>query len=231
MNHRSIPHITCSSTNSTPPPSRRVNPFATCWTRPGALSYHFGAGQSAERLVSQLVSQEWRGAIVGPHGSGKSTLLESLKPALRTACFQVRSIALLDRQRRLPAEFWSSGTSRRTIIIIDGYEQLGWFERLKLNRFCHRANHGLLVTTHSPTRIPTLLRLAPDEHLVQLLVAKLATQVSTPITYSDVAASHACHGSNVREIFFDLYDRHEQMRRAERVPADIGGDRALSGVC
>jgi hypothetical protein len=40
--------------------------------------------------------------------------------------------------------------------------------------------------------------------------------VSTPITDSDVAASHACHGSNVRELLFDLYDRHEQLRRAER---------------
>ena len=30
------------------------------------------------------------------------------------------------------------------------------------------------------------------------------------VTRSDIVASHACHGSNVREIFFDLYDRHER---------------------
>jgi hypothetical protein len=45
--------------------------------------------------------------------------------------------------------------------------------------------------------------------------------VSTPITSKDIDlkdldASLACHGSNVREIFFDLYDRHERKRRAAR---------------
>jgi hypothetical protein len=45
--------------------------------------------------------------------------------------------------------------------------------------------------------------------------------MATPITPADVAASHACHGANVREIFFDLYDLHEKMRRAERTL--IGG--------
>jgi hypothetical protein len=44
-------------------------------------------------------------------------------------------------------------------------------------------------------------------------VADLCTEVSTPVTQNDVAASHACHGSNVREIFFELYDRHERGRR------------------
>jgi hypothetical protein len=44
--------------------------------------------------------------------------------------------------------------------------------------------------------------------------------VSTTITRADIAASHACHGSNVREILFDLYDRHEAGRRkSNSVPA------------
>jgi hypothetical protein len=102
---------------------------------------------------------------------------------------------------------------RRSLIVIDGYEQLGWLQRARLKRRCRRAGHGLLVTAHAPTNIPTLIRLAPDRRLVQQLVLDLTAQVSTPITPADVAASHACHGSNVREIFFDLYDRHEQRRR------------------
>jgi len=40
--------------------------------------------------------------------------------------------------------------------------------------------------------------------------------VSAEITAEDVAASHACHGSNVREIFFELYRRHERRRRTAR---------------
>jgi len=73
---------------------------------------------------------------------------------------------------------------------------------------------GLLVTSHSRTRLPTLIQLSPDQTLVQQLVADLCAKVSTTITTADIAASHACHGSNVREILFDLYDRHEQRRRA-----------------
>jgi hypothetical protein len=52
------------------PPSRHANPFATCWTRPGALPFRFTNRGTAEQLVAKLATQNWRGAIVGPHGSG-----------------------------------------------------------------------------------------------------------------------------------------------------------------
>jgi hypothetical protein len=58
--------------------------------------------------------------------------------------------------------------------------------------------------------------LAPNRSLIEQLVAQLSARTYTPIAAADVAASYACHGSNVREIFFDLYDRHERLRRAGR---------------
>jgi hypothetical protein len=197
------------------PPSRHNNPFATCWTRPGALAYRFSNGQTAGQLVEKLAAQKWQGAIVGPHGSGKSTLLQALVPALVAAGRHVHPITLRDADRRLPPRFLAFD-HRRALVIIDGYEQLAWFKRRRLKRGCGRRKLGLLVTAHEPTNIATLIRLAPDRQLVQQLVADLAAHVSTPITPADVAASHACHGSNVREIFFDLYDRHERLRRARR---------------
>jgi hypothetical protein len=197
-------------------PSRNDNPFATCWTRPGALEYQFADGQSAEQLVAKLAEQGWWGAIVGPHGGGKSTLLETLKPALHAAGMNVHAITLQNAQRTLPQKFLSSIREPESVVITDGYEQLNWFARLQLKRRCRRIGCGLVITTHSPTRIPTLLRVAPDIRLVQRLVADLAARVSIQITPADVNASHACHGSNVREIFFDLYDRHE-LRRRDRV--------------
>src|SRR5688572_16831093 len=90
------------------PPSRRDNPFATCWTTPGALAFRFDDRQDAERLVGKLASHNWWGAIEGPHGSGKSTLLESLKPALAAAGRHVIALALHDGQRRLPASLWTA---------------------------------------------------------------------------------------------------------------------------
>jgi energy-coupling factor transporter ATP-binding protein EcfA2 len=198
-------------------PSRRDNPFATCWTRPGAIPFHFTNGVSTEQLVAKLASHNWRGAIIGPHGSGKSTLIETLRPALASAGKQVAFVALRNRQRRLPQSLPATTALHHSnqVLIIDGYEQLGWLERLRTARYCRRNSSGLLVTAHSPTRLPTIIDLAPDQALVTKLVAELCSEVSTSLGEKDVAASHACHGSNVREIFFDLYDRHERFRRSD----------------
>jgi energy-coupling factor transporter ATP-binding protein EcfA2 len=164
--------------------------------------------------VSKLASQQWQGAIIGPHGSGKSTLVESLRPTIIAAGRSIQAISLRDGQRRLPRPiFETRATDANPLVIIDGYEQLGWPARLRLSLRCRSAGAGLLVTSHRPIRIPTLIQLSPDRQLVEHLVDDLCAEVSTTITRADIAASHACHGSNVREILFDLYDRHEAGRR------------------
>jgi energy-coupling factor transporter ATP-binding protein EcfA2 len=195
------------------PPSRRDNPFATCWTTVGALPFRFDDTHSAARLVAKLAAQRWRGAIVGPHGSGKSTLLEALKPAIIAAGRSIQAISLRDGQGWLPPRFCKTSARDANTVVVDGYEQLGWPARLHLWLRCRSLGAGLLVTSHTPLRIPTLIRLSPDRQLVEQLIADLCAGVSTTITRADIAASHACRGSNIREIFFDLYDRHEQRRR------------------
>jgi hypothetical protein len=99
------------------------------------------------------------------------------------------------------------------LLIIDGYEQLGRLARLQLKRQCCIAGIGLVVTAHRPTGLPTLIELAPDGRLIEQLVAQLCANVPSRVSLADIAASHACHGSNLREVFFDLYDRHERQRR------------------
>ena len=196
------------------PPSRSDNPFATCWTRPGALAFRFQDGQSLEQLVAKLAAQSWYGQIIGPHGSGKSTLLAALIPALAAAGRPARELELSRGSRRLPRNLPAPGDDE--IIVVDGFEQLSWLARLQLKRRCRRARAGLLVTTHIPTGLPTLIQLSPSRRLVEELVADLCVQVPSGITNEDIAASHASHGSNVREVFFDLYDRHEGLRRTTR---------------
>jgi hypothetical protein len=193
-----------------PYPSRRDNPFATCWTKPGALPFRFDASQNIDQLVATLAAQNWRGQIIGPHGSGKSTLLATLKPALSAAGCHVHKIGLHD-EMRLPLD---AARGQRAVLVVDGFEQFSWITRRQLIRRCRRAGAGLIVTSHSPIGLPTLARLAPNRNIIEQLVADLCAMVPSGITRAHVAASHACHGSNVREIFFDLYDRHERMRRA-----------------
>jgi len=192
-------------------PTRETNPFATCWTSPGAIPFRFSNDQQPEHLIAKLAAYNWRGAIVGPHGSGKTTLLESLRPALIDAGRNVHTIALHNGQRRLPP--LPANQASNFLLIIDGYEQLSRIERTRivLRSYLHHA--GLLVTSHARTCLPTLIELAPDRNLIEQLVADLCGKMSSTITPADVASSHACHGSNVREILFDLYDRHEKARR------------------
>jgi hypothetical protein len=203
------------------PPSRIANPFATCWTNPAAIPFHFPNDVTAQGLVNKLMAQQWRGAIVGPHGSGKSTLVEALKPSLRDVGRTIRTIALHDGQRRLPRDFIHTCTATPgSIAIVDGYEQLAWSARFNLARRLRAANAGLLITSHAPVRIPTLIQLTPTRALVEELVNELCHNRTTTITRADIAASHACHGSNVREILFDLYDLFESRRRSANLSSE-----------
>lgn len=200
-------------------PSRHSNPFATCWTRPGAIAFQFAPGESAARLVAKLAAANWYGEIVGPHGSGKSTLLATLTPQLVAAGRNVASICLHDGQRRLPQNFVrESLASSRPLLIIDGYEQLSWFARRVLLWRCRRASAGLVVTAHRSLGLPPFYQTQPNLRLAEQLVSTLTTHNPSPIAIADVAASHACHGSNLRELFFALYDRHEALRDVRRSP-------------
>ena len=200
-------------------PSRHSNPFATCWTRPGALQFRFPDGHSAEQLMERLKAQNWWGEILGPHGSGKSTLLAALIPRITASGRSVRAFALHAGERDLPDAFCPSdvgNSSNNGLVVIDGYEQLRWLQRVRLQRFCRRLRGGLLITSHSPTGLPTLTELRPDLEQIFELANLLAGTASISIDPGEVAASRARHGSNVREIFFDLYDRYELARRGDR---------------
>jgi hypothetical protein len=199
------------------PPSRHDNPFATCWTKPGALAYRFPNGGSAEQLVAQLAAQNWRGEIVGPHGSGKTTLLATLLPALTAAGRHVTAIALHDRRRWLLGGFLRRALCvPQPLVIVDGYEQLSRAARIWLRGRCRQARAGLLITSHGTTSLPPLCRLEPDLSSILGVVAVLTRNGNSSVTSADVVASHACHGSNVRELLFDLYNRHELAERIAR---------------
>lgn len=195
-----------------------VNPFATRYTRPGAIPFLFPEGGSLQRLLEQLAVQGHWGQIIGPHGSGKSTLLTQLVSELTKAGQQVFVITLHQGERRPPAWPPPAGTQ---VVAIDGYEQLGWLWRWRVKVWCRRHASGLLVTAHRNVGLPTLWTTTPDlatlRRVVDHLWATVLRDASAGQAVADASSSNdelaaalAAAQGNLREALFHLYDLYQQ---------------------
>jgi hypothetical protein len=164
------------------------------------------SGQSWEDLLKRLADLDWRAAIVGPHGHGKTTLLEDLVPHLEARGFRVRSVLLHTGDRRLSSErkeVLFRDLEPRDILCVDGAEQLGRWAWLAL-RWRSRAAGGLLITSHRPGLLPTLLDCETSPELLEGIGRDLLGEEAGP--RPDAEALLARHGGNVREALWELYD-------------------------
>lgn len=207
------------------PRDARSNPFATRFTRPGALAYRFTANDpaSVDELLQRLEHHGWQGQIAGPHGSGKSTLLAMVIERLESANERVAAIALHDGQRRLPAGFGSDeGQGPPTLWIIDGYEQLGWPARLGVAWRRWRRGVGLLVTSHRPVRgLPVVCVTRATTALAQGLAQQLAPAWAAA-HHATIAAEFVRAGGDLRELWFRLYDLYEMHRPSDQAADESG---------
>lgn len=186
------------------------NPFSARHVRPGAIAYHFPPGESAEGLIARLQAAGWRGQILGPHGSGKSTLLAALLPELERRGVRWIRFELHDGQRRLPASLWQLDAAPNTVILVDGYEQLGLGSRLGLSAVCRWKKLGLVVTTHRRCRMPVLFRTQTTPALAEQLACELLAEKPVAISPEEVSRLFAQQEGNLREVLFGLYDLYEQ---------------------
>jgi hypothetical protein len=193
-------------------PGDTGNPFTAQRIRPGALPYQFPDGVTAETLVTALAGHGWRGAITGPHGSGKSTLLRALEAQLAAVGRNVVLFELRDGQRRMPSVPAGVTITPRSIIVVDGYEQLSHWSRLQLRYRCWRTGCGLLVTAHQAVGLPTLFVTRTNAQLAVAIVRSLEAERSgsSPISSGDIERAYASHSGNVREMLFTLYDLYRQ---------------------
>ncbi len=204
-------------------PVPQGNPFSTRFVRPGALEFLFPPGEDVGQLVERLRQQGWWGALTGPHGAGKTTLLHTIIPHLQRAGKQVSCCTLKAGQRRLPDSLMQSrgGWDARSIVIVDGYEQLGFWARIRLKFFCRRSGTGLLVTSHARAGLPVLYAVRTSletvDCLVELLLHQHPGKLNQPsmLNGDDVARGYQRWSGNVREVFFGLYDVYE-IRRHNR---------------
>jgi hypothetical protein len=184
-------------------PTRQSNPFATCWTRPGALGFLPSDNASVERCIELLEANNWRGQILGPHGVGKSTLLRSIGEELVQRNTPVAWLRAGRDSDRLPP---SAGEA---VLLIDSYESLPRWRRWQWWR------RRLVVTSHQSAGLPTLATLSPTLGDAVRLFERLTADRPTPVLPRDLARSFAESRGNVREVWFDLYDLHERRTRCE----------------
>lgn len=193
------------------------NPFATRHIRPDASLFVFPGETTARHLVAQLAQHRWYGQIIGPHGTGKSTLLQTLAPEWRAAGRDVVYFTQRQGETRLrepAADPWTANT----LVVVDGYEQLGWRARRRLGFRCCRQRSGLLVTAHSSVGLPTLWETRPSLALAQSVAARLLSGHPPLISAADVREAFERHAGNLRETLFHLYDLFEWRRRSATAP-------------
>jgi hypothetical protein len=192
-----------------------LNPFSSRYVRPGAIPYRFDDDVDARTIVDRFYAAGRRGAVVGPHGSGKTTLLAMLEPEIAARGGRVLAITLRDGGEGLP-RIADLRLTPATVLIVDGYEQLGWWRRRRLRRAVRRAGAGMLVTAHAPLDLPTVYTTWASPEIVSAIVQGLIDEhdpkSGVRIDDAEIARRLAAHGGDVRELFFGLYDLYESKR-------------------
>ncbi len=190
----------------------RVNPFSARYVEPGAIPYRLPSGAALAQLADRFRAAGGWGELVGPHGSGKSTLLASLLPLLHE--YTIHRVRLGTSERSLPPDLWP-GPGPRPLLVIDGFEQLGWLARRRVVRACRAAGGGLLVTTHCPAGLPTLHRTDVTPETLTWVLDRLTPMADRAILDGfDPAARLRAHRGSLREVLFELYDRWEDRHAA-----------------
>lgn len=192
------------------PPS---NPFATRYTRPGAVPPldRDGGPLDVAALLARLEALG-SAAIVGPHGHGKTTLLVALATALTADGQAVRIVRARGWTDLLPTLAAIGRPPFGTWACVDGWESLGP-GRWLLRQVARLLGRPLVVTSHAPAGLPVLRACETSDELLTAIVARLPDHGGR-IAPDDVTAAFGRHGGDLRESLSDLYDRYERIAAA-----------------
>lgn len=197
----------------------RRNPFATRYVASARLMPRDSRGVILDlpSLVTRLADIGGSGAIEGPHGTGKSTILFHLS---QSVAFQSRPVVRARLRRRRDGlsvlrSIWC--TPRGGLACIDSWELLGTVGRTMARWMAKGLGIGLLVTSHGPTALPTLVSCRGSRELLEALVRQLPDHgewFGTTIAPADLDAAIVEGGGDLRKAFDALYDRFERSRSA-----------------
>ena len=187
-----------------------VQAFAEAFQKQMELTTWIGCRYLGEKFAAA----GFRGQVVGPHGSGKSTMTESFAKYLALTEIDVIRSVVHRGTRVPPAELLAeldrhpAAESPKTVVIFDGYEQLGTLGRLRLRRLCRSKNFGLLITAHKPQWFagPVLYRTATSDETLEKLVSYLLDDSRRYPGETILRELRRRHKNNVRAILDGLYD-------------------------
>jgi hypothetical protein len=114
---------------------------------------------------------------------------------------------LRDGQRTMPRGWAADARSQQAnLILVDGYEQLAYWQRLLFRATCRLHGWGLLVTAHSDVGFPTLYQTTASLAVTVRVVDALLKPEVGRLAPEQVAAAYHAAGGDVRETLFRLYD-------------------------
>ncbi len=181
----------------------RDNPFAV--ERVHAIRYR-PVNTTLDAILARLHELNCRAAITGPEGSGKTTLLENLQGALERAGHNTRLVFVNDTSpldaptcRRLLAELTSD-----EVMLLDGADIIARSCWSLIKRHTITRAYGLVITSHRPGLLPTLIECSTTPALLAGIVNELRPPgLAVP---PDLDSLYQRHQGNLRACLRDLYD-------------------------
>lgn len=187
------------------------------------MPFVFDDTHHAESLADRIV-QTKRSLVVGPHGTGKSTLLQTLKPLLSKRFAHVKTINLhgpdcdrvtdrmLHRRQNGQNALQSLASSPvKTLLVVDGIEQMGSFSRWRLRRLAAQDEKSILATSHQDLiGFETLYRTEASRPLVEYLCRRLlhdSDEATTEMIVDEIREREILATTDVRSLWFELYDQ------------------------
>ena len=201
---------------------RPENPFSSRFTKPGVLPFLTPAGFANPQLeLSHLLAHlgyvletaRPRLAIIGPHGTGKTTLIRCVQAGL-SQHFKGQIVETTLRLGQKQVDLWSKVKTldATSLLIVDGYEQLGWLGRTRLSLSQRSRSFGLLVTSHQPpVGFSVIATTKPDKQVAKRLTEFLLRDIKDSRFLPENEFQRCWQDSkgNMRTLWAKLYDWFE----------------------
>lgn len=184
------------------------NPFASRYVE--ALAYRCPdrrEGVALAGIVRRLSDLNYRAAITGPEGTGKTTLLQAIGNRLQQDGFSVFFFRFTKEAPGLYRDFIGKLPAAHMaghVFLLDGIEQLSWPNWKRL-QFHTRKAGGLIITSHTPGRLPALVAATTTPELLYDLVEELVGEREM-LCRQEINQLFTSHQGNIRLALRQIYD-------------------------